>query len=134
MTTIPSNASNIFDEDTTWTQEDVELALRFQTDKVPEWVKTALQEAARIDLHPHQLLHLAADCDILGALIAQERYLIAIEAWVQSDIPDWMRSALVEFRIAEDRWGRYRIAAIPPVLIKLIGTYYKTQNQGERSQ
>jgi len=130
VTTIPSNASNIFDEDTTWTQEDVELALRFQTDKVPEWVKTALQEAARIDLHPHQLLHLAADCDILCALMKDERAVSVIEAWVQSD----MRSALVEFRIAEDRWGRYRIAAIPPVLIKLIGIYYETQNQGEGSQ
>ena len=80
MTTIPSNASNIFDEDTTWTQEDVELALRFQTDKVPEWVQTALQEAARIDLHPHQLLHLATDCDILGALTKGERAVNAIEA------------------------------------------------------
>lgn len=80
MKTIPSNASNIFDEDTTWTQEDGELALRFQTDKVPEWVKTPLQEAARIDLHPHQLLHLAADCDILGALTKGERAVNAIEA------------------------------------------------------
>ena len=39
-----------------------------------------MQEAARIDLHPHQLLHLAADCDILGALTKGERAVNAIKA------------------------------------------------------
>ena len=125
-TYIPNRAFAVLrDSFSKWTEEDAELVIRFKSNKIPDWANTVLQEVARIDFPHHQLLHLAADCDILAEIIHRERSVSIAEAWVQSDIPEWMRSALVEFRVAEDRWGRTRIKEIALLLIEIIATYYQ---------
>ena len=63
----------------------------------------------------------------LLAILMETRNDKYIGVWVDSDIPQWMRTALVHFRIAQDQWSMGRQIADTELVEKLLGALWASK-------
>ena len=72
-----------------------------------DWAVAPLEEGISDGIDWYGLYHLTLDVALLGMLMEPNDDHM-LEAWVDSDIPEWMRTALVGYRLASDAWSRNR--------------------------
>ena len=72
-----------------------------------DWAVAPLEEGISDGIDWYGLYHLTLDV-ALTSIVMKPSDDRVLNGWVDSDIPEWMRTALVGYRLASDAWSRGR--------------------------
>ena len=100
--------------------------LRGATPPGTDWGIEPLEEGISDGADWYRLYQILVDLTLLAILMEtkDDEYL---GLWVDSNIPQWMRTALVHFRIAQDQWSRGRQIADTELVEKLLGALWASK-------
>lgn len=82
-----------------------EIVEALKSPALPTWAKTPLGLGMSKETDSYGLYLLIADVNLVVRLMSSANDDI-INGWLEADIKDWMRMALVDFKLASDRWSK----------------------------
>ena len=84
-----------------------EIVGALQSPALPTWAKKPLAVGMSKETDSYELYLLIADMNLVVLLMSSANDDL-INGWLEADIKDWMRMALVDFKLASDRWSKNR--------------------------
>ena len=84
-----------------------EIVAALKSPVLPQWAQIPLAEGMSNEIDSYGLYLLQADVNLVVLLMTSANDNL-INGWLEADIKEWMRMALVDYRLASDRWSRNR--------------------------
>ena len=84
-----------------------EMAEALKSPALPQWAQMPLAQGMSDEVDSYGLYHLIADVNLVVILMSSADDSL-IDGWMEADIKEWMRMALVDYKLASDRWSRNR--------------------------